>query len=71
MNHSKNSAATLLVGATGCAHWKRRSLRLLVTTKMLERPIEAPAINGLSRPAAANGLAAMLYAKAQNRLVLI
>lgn len=39
---------------------KRRRRRLLETTKMLERPIDAPAIRGFSSPAAANGIAAML-----------
>ena len=39
---------------------KRRRRRLLETTKMLESPIEAPAISGLSSPAAASGMAATL-----------
>lgn len=39
---------------------KRRSLRLLLTTKTLENAIAAPAIIGLSRPAAASGRAATL-----------
>ena len=39
---------------------KRRRRRLLETTKTLERPIEAPAMSGLSSPAAARGMAATL-----------
>ena len=39
---------------------KRRSRRLLVTTKTEENAIAAPAIIGLSRPAAASGRAATL-----------
>ena len=39
---------------------KRRSRRLLVTTKRLEQAIAAPAMIGLSRPAAASGRAATL-----------
>ncbi len=39
---------------------KRRSRRLLVTTKTLEKAIAAPASIGLSRPAAASGIAATL-----------
>jgi hypothetical protein len=38
----------------------RRRRRLLETTKTLESPIEAPAMSGLSSPAAASGSAAML-----------
>ena len=39
---------------------KRRSRSALSTTEMLERAIAAPAISGLSRPAAASGRAATL-----------
>jgi hypothetical protein len=39
---------------------KRRSRRLLVTTKTEEKAIAAPAIIGLSSPAAASGTAATL-----------
>ena len=39
---------------------KRRSRRLLATTKTEENAIAAPAIIGLSRPAAARGTAATL-----------
>ncbi|SCL18056.1 hypothetical protein GA0070624_1441 [Micromonospora rhizosphaerae] len=39
---------------------KRRSRRLLATTKTDEKAIAAPAIIGLSRPAAASGRAATL-----------
>ena len=44
----------------GAAGWKRRSRRLLVTTKTEEKAIAAPAIIGLSRPGAASGSAATL-----------
>jgi hypothetical protein len=47
------------VGA-GRAGWNRRSRRLLVTTKTLENAMAAPAIMGLSSPAAATGRAATL-----------
>ena len=40
--------------------WKRRSRRLLETTKTLERPMEAPAMSGFRSPAAASGRAATL-----------
>src|SRR4029453_974748 len=50
---------------------KRRSLRLLETTRTELNAIATPAIRGLSRPAAASGMAAMLYANAQNRFPLI
>jgi hypothetical protein len=39
---------------------KRRSRRLFVTTKTLEKAIAAPATSGLSTPAAASGIAATL-----------
>ena len=39
---------------------KRRSRRLLVTTNTLEQAMAAPAISGLSSPAAASGMAATL-----------
>ena len=44
----------------GAAGWKRRSRRLLLTTKTEENAIAAPAIIGLSRPSAASGSAATL-----------
>ena len=47
---------------------KRRSRRLFVTTNTDENAIAAPATVGLSSPATANGIAATLYANAQNRL---
>ena len=40
--------------------WKRRSRRLLATTATLEKAMAAPAIIGLSSPAAASGMAARL-----------
>src|SRR5690625_735104 len=48
-----------------------RRRRLFVTTNTEENAIAAPAIIGLSRPSAASGIAATLYANAQNRLPLI
>ena len=39
---------------------KRRSRRLLVTTNTLEQAMAAPAMSGLSSPAAASGMAATL-----------
>ena len=39
---------------------KRRSRRELATTLTLEKAMAAPAITGLSRPAAASGMAAVL-----------
>ncbi len=53
------SFAVPVVGR-GQAGRKRRSRRLLVTTKTEEKAIAAPAIIGLSRPAAASGIAATL-----------
>ena len=45
----------------GCgARLKLRSRRALTTTETLERAIAAPAISGLSSPAAASGSAATL-----------
>jgi hypothetical protein len=38
----------------------RRNRRLFDTTKTLDNAIAAPAINGLSSPAAASGIAAAL-----------
>src|SRR5699024_6780597 len=49
----------------------RRRRRLLPTTNTEENAIAAPAIIGLSSPAAASGIAATLYPNAQNRLPLI
>src|SRR5699024_1903211 len=57
--------------AGSVAGLKPRNRRLLVTTKTEEKAIAAPASMGFSRPAAASGRAATLYAKAQNRLPLI
>src|SRR5699024_3955016 len=48
-----------------------RRRRLFVTTNTEENAMAAPAIIGLSRPSAASGIAATLYANAQNRLPLI
>src|SRR5690242_14723541 len=48
-----------------------RSRRLLLTTNSDENAMAAPASIGFSRPAAANGSAAMLYANAQNKLPLM
>ena len=39
---------------------KRRRRSEFETTETLEKPIAAPAISGLSRPAAASGIAATL-----------
>src|SRR4051812_14136307 len=50
---------------------KRRSRRLLETTNTELNAMAAPAIIGLSSPAAAKGIAATLYANAQNRLPLM
>ena len=50
---------------------KVRSRRLLETTNTELSAIAAPAMIGLSRPAAARGRAATLLAKAQNRLPLM
>src|SRR6476469_9953506 len=49
----------------------RRRRRLFVTTKRELVAIVRPASIGFSRPAAASGIAATLYANAQNRLPLI
>src|SRR6266540_3942636 len=51
--------------------WNRRSRKELVTTKTLEKAITAAATIGLRYPATARGIAATLYAKAQERLPLI
>ena len=40
--------------------WKRRSRRLFVTTKTLEKAMAAAAMTGLSTPATASGIAATL-----------
>ena len=40
--------------------WKRRSRRLLVTTKIEENAMAAPAISGFKTPATASGMAATL-----------
>ncbi len=58
----------LLVRVVAVRHWnapsrwlrKRRSRRLLLTTKRLEAAIAAAAIIGLSSPATASGIAATL-----------
>ena len=50
---------------------KRRSRKLFVTTKTELAAIVRPASIGFSKPAAASGIAATLYANAQNRLPLI
>ncbi len=47
-------------GQPACADRKRRSRRLLETTKTLESAIAAPASIGLSIPNAASGIAAAL-----------
>src|SRR5690349_22606365 len=49
----------------------RRKRREFVTTKTELNAIVRPAIIGLSRPKAASGMAATLYAKAQKRFPLI
>ena len=48
------------VGVAPCADRKRRKRSALATTETLENAIAAPAISGLSRPAAASGKAATL-----------
>ena len=53
-------AVAVHVGSFGHDGRKRRSRRLLVTTKTLENAIAAPANIGLSIAAAANGMAATL-----------
>src|SRR5690606_2391312 len=50
---------------------KARSRRLLPTTNTLDRAMAAPASMGLSSPRAAIGMAATLYANAQNRFDLM
>src|SRR5690606_38395386 len=55
----------------GDAQEARRSRRLFVTTRTELSAIAAPAIIGLSRPVAASGIAATLYANAQNRFCLM
>jgi hypothetical protein len=52
-------------------NFTRRSRKLLVTTKTEDEAIARPAHIGFSRPEAASGIAATLYAKAQNTLVRI
>src|SRR4051794_34086860 len=47
-------------GHVTCWERNRRSRNALATTETLESAIAAPAISGLSRPAAASGRAAML-----------
>ena len=60
------TASGVEVSGTGSAPWSpfralnRRSRRLLLTTKTDENAIAAPAIIGLSNPAAASGIAATL-----------
>src|SRR4051812_32343804 len=49
----------------------RRRRNEFVTTNTLENAIAAPAMTGDSRPDIASGMAATLYANAQNRLPLI
>src|SRR5262249_40310958 len=49
----------------------RRSRRLLLTTNRLDTAIAAAAMIGFNSPATASGIAATLYANAQNRLLLI
>ena len=57
-------------GALGAPR-KRRSRSEFVTTNTDENAIAPAAITGFSSPNAASGIAATLYAKAQNRLPLI
>src|SRR5690606_28015395 len=58
-------------GASVARLRKERRRRLLPTTNTLENAIAAPASIGFSSPSAASGIAAVLYAKAQNRLPLM
>ena len=51
--------------------WNRRRRSELVTTNTDENAIAPAAIIGFSSPSAASGIAATLYANAQNRLPLI
>jgi hypothetical protein len=54
------AAGELAEGVAPCAEPKRRRRNALATTDALENAIGAPAMTGLSTPAAASGSAASL-----------
>src|SRR6266508_303132 len=67
----RHISVRLAHGLTSLGLEKRRSRRPFVPTNTLEKAIAPAATIGLRSPATPSGMAATLYAKAQNRCVLI